>query len=181
MKFFSMLVLLSLTVFVLSGCPGNATNGNAVNSNTRVAVNSNANAANSDAINFNTDTSSSTTPDAVGEAASPKDFMTEAAQGGMAEVELGKLASTRGQSAEVKQFGQKMVTEHTRANEELKALAAKKNMTLPAAVSNDQKEDIDELSKLSGAEFDKEYVRMMVEDHQKDVNSFRAQSQNVTD
>jgi putative membrane protein len=59
------------------------------------------------------------------------DFMTKAAQGGMAEVELGRLAAAKAQNAEVKQFAQKMVDDHTRANNELKALAGEKNFSMP--------------------------------------------------
>lgn len=103
-----------------------------------------------------------------------KEFMTEAAQGGMAEVKLGELASTKGASADVKSFGQKMVTDHGKANNDLKALAAKKSFTLPTDVNAEQKALYDKLSKLSGAEFDKEYVSAMVEDHENDLDSFKS-------
>ncbi len=110
-----------------------------------------------------------------------KEFMTTAAQGGMAEVKLGELASTKAQNAEVKAFAQKMVTDHGKANAELKDLAKKKNFTLPTDVSEDQKETYDELAKLSGAEFDKEYVKTMVDDHEKDVDAFQEQADDGDD
>ncbi|MBA2493213.1 MAG: DUF4142 domain-containing protein [Acidobacteria bacterium] len=110
-----------------------------------------------------------------------KEFMTTAAQGGMAEVKLGEMASTKAQNAEVKAFAQKMVTDHGKANAELKDLAKKKNFTLPTDVSEDQKETYDELAKLSGAEFDKEYVKTMVDDHEKDVDAFQEQADDGDD
>ncbi len=104
------------------------------------------------------------------------EFMKKAAQGGMAEVNLGKLASEKAQNAEVKAFGEMMVEDHSKANSELKEVAKKINFTLPTDVSEDQKESYDELSKLSGKEFDEKYVEMMVEDHEKDVDLFQEQA-----
>jgi putative membrane protein len=109
------------------------------------------------------------------------DFAKAAAQGGMAEVELGQLAATRAASPEVKQFGQQMVTDHSKANAELKQIAAGKNMQLPTEVNSDQKSLMEKLSKLSGADFDKEYVKAMVDDHEEDVEEFQNQSQSNSD
>ncbi|MDQ3714299.1 MAG: DUF4142 domain-containing protein [Acidobacteriota bacterium] len=108
-------------------------------------------------------------------------FMNDAAPGGMAEVEFGKLAATKAQNAEVKAFGQKMVEDHSKANEELKQLAAQKKVTLPPDVTPKHKEIMDKLSKLSGADFDKEYVKAMVEDHKKDVAAFENVSKTAAD
>ncbi len=108
-------------------------------------------------------------------------FMNDAAPGGMAEVEFGKLAATKAQNAEVKAFGQKMVEDHSKANEELKQLAAQKKVTLPPDVTPKHKEIMDKLSKLSGADFDKEYVKAMVEDHEKDVAAFENVSKTAAD
>lgn len=112
---------------------------------------------------------------------SDKEFMIKAAQGGIEEVELGKMAVAKGQSEEVKTFGQKMTFDHTKANDALKAIAAKKGVSLPTEVSSKQKEDMDKLSKLSGAAFDKEYIRMMIEDHEKDVAEFQKQADSSTE
>ncbi|MCA1622661.1 MAG: DUF4142 domain-containing protein [Acidobacteria bacterium] len=179
--------ILALAIFALTGCPGGATNttntvntrtnttvSNAnmmTNSNTAVVVNSNTNMTDSN-MNMSNSTSGAT---------SPSDFMMEAAKGGMAEVELSRLALTKAQNAEVKQFAQRMVQDHTNANTELKQLAGKKNVTLPTELDAKHKATRDELAKLSGAEFDREYVSAMVEDHQKDVNLFRMQSESGTD
>ncbi len=108
-------------------------------------------------------------------------FMHEAATGGMAEVEMGRLAADKASSADVKQFGQRMVTDHGKANDELKALAQQKNVTLPAALDAQHKPTVDRLSKLSGAAFDRAYMREMVNDHNKDVAAFKKESTSASD
>ena len=99
-------------------------------------------------------------------------FMNDAAPGGMAEVELGKLAVKQAASNDVKQFAQKMIDDHSKAGEDLKALAAQKKVTLSPELLPAHKQLMEKLSKLSGAEFDKEYVKAMVENHEKDVTAF---------
>jgi putative membrane protein len=108
-------------------------------------------------------------------------FVLEAAKGGMAEVELGKLAAEKGSSPEVKKFGQRMADDHGKANTELKSLAQNKGINLPAAPDSKGEGLHDRLSKLSGAEFDKAYMKAMVSDHKKDVNAFRKESQSGKD
>lgn len=108
-------------------------------------------------------------------------FMNDAAPGGMAEVELGKLAASKTQNAEVKAFAQKMVEDHSKAGEELKSLATQKKVTLPPDVMPTHKELMDKLSKLSGADFDKGYVQAMVEAHEKDVAAFENVSKTAAD
>ncbi len=108
-------------------------------------------------------------------------FMNDAAPGGMAEVELGKMAASKAQNAEVKSFAQKMVEDHSKAGEELKALAAQKKVTLPTDVLPTHKELMDKLSKVSGADFDKEYVTAMVSAHEKDVAAFENVSKTAAD
>lgn len=100
------------------------------------------------------------------------EFAVKAADGGMFEVEAGKLAEQKASSGTVKNFGKRMVEDHGKANKELKEIAAKKNITLPATMSKDHQDKINKLSRLSGAEFDKEYMRIMDEDHEKDVKLF---------
>ncbi|AKQ46816.1 hypothetical protein TH63_16185 [Rufibacter radiotolerans] len=104
-------------------------------------------------------------------------FLMKAASGGMMEVEAGKLASTKAKDAAVKQFGQRMVTDHTKANTELKALAAKKGITLPAGLMAEHQSHLDMLSKATaGAEFDQVYMQHMVQAHDKDIMEFERQS-----
>lgn len=109
------------------------------------------------------------------------EFMNAAAQGGMVEVALGLLAKMQGTSKEVKQFAEQMIIDHTKAGGELKQLAQGKKVVLPPDVSPTHKEIVAKLSKLKGAEFDREYVKAMVEDHEKDVTAFDATAKTAAD
>jgi putative membrane protein len=108
-------------------------------------------------------------------------FVKNAAGGGMAEVELGRLATQKASSEDVKKFGQRMVDDHGKANDELKSLAQSKNIALPAAIPAKEKALQDRLSKLSGAAFDRAYIQAMLSDHRKDVSEFRRESQSGKD
>jgi len=103
-------------------------------------------------------------------------FVMNAAMGGMAEVEMGRVAAQKGASDEVRQFGQRMVDDHSKANEELTGLAAGKGMTLPTAMSPKMQAEMQKLSALAGERFDREYVKMMVKDHKKDVGEFQKEA-----
>ncbi|WP_013323726.1 DUF4142 domain-containing protein [Gloeothece verrucosa] len=113
--------------------------------------------------------------------ATDRNFVTEAAQGGMAEVKLGQLASKRATKAEVKQFGQRMVRDHSQANKELQQLASKKGIKLPSDIGEEHKAALTRLSKLSGAQFDQAYMSLMTEDHNKDISLFENQAQQGQD
>jgi putative membrane protein len=108
-------------------------------------------------------------------------FVREAAIGGMAEVELGQLASGKASSAEVKQFAQRMVADHGKANTELKSLAEKKGLTVPTEVDAKHKQTMEKLGKLSGPAFDRAYMDEMRKDHKKDVSEFEQQSAKGSD
>ncbi len=101
------------------------------------------------------------------------DFAVKAANGSMLEMEVARLAREKAQSNDVKEFAAMMMADHQKANDELKALAGRKNITLPARLGEDEQKHVDELAKLSGAEFDKKYVDLMVEDHEGDVKLFK--------
>jgi putative membrane protein len=103
---------------------------------------------------------------------SDEDFIKTAAMGGMAEVALSKLAIERATDPKVKSFASMMVTDHTKLNSEVKALAAKKNVTLPAELDKKHQEKVDELSKESGKDFDKDYLACMAKDHKKTLSLF---------
>jgi putative membrane protein len=118
---------------------------------------------------------------ASGQQSADHQFVIDAARGGMAEVELGKLAGEKAESAQVKQFGQRMVTDHGKANDELKSIAQQKSITMPTALDAKDKATVDRLSKLSGAQFDRAYMQNMLQDHRKDVNEFRKESQSGKD
>jgi len=112
---------------------------------------------------------------------SDRKFMEKAAQGGMAEVQLGKLATEKASAPEVKQFGQRMVDDHSKANDQLKQLASQKGVTLPTTLDKSAQKEHDRLSKLSGAEFDREYMKHMVSDHKKDVSEFKSEASKAKD
>jgi len=100
------------------------------------------------------------------------EFAVSAADAGMMEVQLATLALSNGSSAKVKEFAQKMLEDHKKANDELKALAQKKNISLPAALSEEKQKKYDDMSKKKGPDFDKEYCDQMVKDHKDVVDMF---------
>jgi putative membrane protein len=99
-----------------------------------------------------------------------------AAKGGMAEVELGKLAAEKGSSVDVRNFGQRMVDDHSKAGDELKVIAQRKNIVWPTDIDAKEKALHDRLSKLSGEAFDRSYMQAMVDGHKKVANEFRIES-----
>jgi putative membrane protein len=101
--------------------------------------------------------------------AKDKTFMKKAARGGMMEVSMGKLAEQNGKSDDVKSFGKRMVTDHSKANDELKSIAEKKGVKLPS------KEPTEKWSS------DKAYIDMMVKDHEKDLAEFQDEANNGSD
>lgn len=101
-------------------------------------------------------------------------FIKKAAEGGMTEVELGKIAEKNGEKDDVKSFGSHMVKDHGKANGELKGVAGKMKVALPDKVSAEHQVKIDKLSKMSGAEFDTAYAKEMVASHEKTIASFEA-------
>jgi putative membrane protein len=112
---------------------------------------------------------------------SERKFIEEAAKGGMAEVQLGKLAAEKAENAQVKQFGQRMVDDHGKANSQLKQLASAKNVSLPQEIDRSHQREYERLQKLSGAQFDREYMKHMVSDHKKDVKEFQKTAKSAKD
>lgn len=107
-----------------------------------------------------------------------QEFATKAAQGGLAEVKLSKLAMDRAQSMEVKHFARKMVEDHSKANTELKQIAEKQNLTLPTSLDDKHQDTYQKLSQLRGADFDKEYMKAMADDHDDTVKLLRNEIDN---
>lgn len=103
-------------------------------------------------------------------------FALKAAQGGTAEVRLGELASQKGTNPDVRAFGQMMVDDHTKANENLKSIVGRQSMTLPESLNAKDQALYAKLRNESGAKFDHDYVRAMVKDHQQDVKEFTKES-----
>ena len=108
-------------------------------------------------------------------------FLMDAAMGGLMEVELGNVAVQKASSDAVKQFGQRMVDDHGAANTELMSLGTSKGVTLPTALDEKHQKEVTKLSAMSGADFDRAYMKMMVSDHVKDVSEFEKQSAKGTD
>ena len=97
------------------------------------------------------------------------------------EVEFGKLAESKGSSSAVKEFGARMVKDHTRLNKELGSAATSIGLTAPTGLSTEQKAEYAKLSKLTGKEFDKEYIDLMVKDHTDDLAAFQKAESTVQD
>lgn len=108
-------------------------------------------------------------------------FLVEAADGGMAEVELGQLARDKSMNQHVKDYGAMMVSDHSGANDKVKALAAQRNVTLPTAPGEENQKLKTDLSNKSGKDFDKAYIDAMVNDHEKDIKLFKNASDKVND
>lgn len=104
---------------------------------------------------------------------SDADFVVEAAAGGMTEVELGRLAGTKSERKEVRDFGTMMVRDHASAGMKLKSLAASKNITLPDSLPEEGRKDKDRLQLQQGNDFDRGYINLMVNDHRKDIREFQ--------
>jgi putative membrane protein len=103
-------------------------------------------------------------------------FAKKAAIGGMEEVQLGQLAVKNGKSDKVKQFGQRMIDDHSKANDQLKSIAGKDNITLPTQLDAKHQAMVDKMGALQGAAFDKAYMRDMVKDHEMDIADFQKEA-----
>jgi len=114
----------------------------------------------------------STTPNTA-LSASETSFVNHAAEDGMFEVEIAKVAATKATDPAVKSFAQRLVDDHTAANDKLRQIAASHNITLPASMPASKQKDIDRLNKLSGAQFDREFIQMVgIKDHKTDIDMF---------
>jgi putative membrane protein len=108
-------------------------------------------------------------------------FIEEAAKGGLAEVELGKLGQKQAQDPAVKDFAARMVKDHSAANNSLTRIADAKRVVLPSTIDKSHQKDIDKLAKKSGADFDKAYMDHLLKDHKKDVKEFQKASKDAND
>ena len=101
-----------------------------------------------------------------------RNFARAAAAGGLAEVELGRLADQKGKSPEARQFAQRMVDDHSKANGQLKELAAAANIPLPNAPDAEDQAMRERLDKVQGNAFDRDYIRGQITAHQETVQLF---------
>ena len=146
-----------------------------------------AQSASSSAANSNGSSSSSASPQGTSARSSQKlshadkEFIEDAAKGGMAEVQSGKLAAEKASDPAVKEFGNRMVQDHTKANEELQQLAQSKGVKLPDKEKFMDRHEASKLQKLSGPDFDREYSQHALKDHQKDVKKFQEAANKLKD
>ena len=117
----------------------------------------------------------------AGQGSTDTAFVKKAAQGGLAEVELGQLATQKASSEDVKKFGQRMVDDHSKANEQLKQVAQQQHIDIPTELNAKDKATKARLEKLSGERFDRAYMKDMVQDHRKDVSEFERASKTAKD
>jgi putative membrane protein len=166
MKNLTIVGLIALAAYVLQGC-NNAPKGST---------------ANADSLNKTKDTTKNAAATG-GMAVDSADaaFATVAAADGMAEVALGKLAAEKSTNSQIKNFGDMMVTDHSKAGDELKAIAKTKNITLPDSLDDAHKKKIADLSKKSGKDFDKAYVDAMVDGHKKALDLMQSEAKNGKD
>ncbi|MFC0518432.1 DUF4142 domain-containing protein [Mucilaginibacter angelicae] len=172
MKRLSLIAMMALAALSFQACNGGAKSG-AVDSSAIVKDTA-------DSANKVKDT---TTTGKTGIAVTADDakFATEAANAGLAEVAVGQLASEKATNAKVKDFAKMMVTDHTKANDELMAIAKNKNITLPSAPDEDHQKMKADLAAKSGSDFDKAYVDAMVKGHKKVESLFEDASKNCKD
>lgn len=104
-------------------------------------------------------------------------FIEKAAQGDHAEVQLGRLAVQNGSSQQVKQFGQLMINDHSKANDQLTGIASRQGVTLPDKLDRHDQKEYDHLASLNGHKFDREYMSYMVKNHKKDASDFKHEAE----
>ena len=163
MKKLSVITMIALAACMFQACSGNKDS-----------------AETADSINTERDSANAVEAGVAADESDAK-FAVDAANGGMAEVALAKLAQSKATNAKVKEFADMMVADHTKANDELMALAQAKNITLPQAVSSDKQATMDNLTKKSASEFDKAYVDQMIDDHKKTISLYEDASKNLKD
>ena len=110
-----------------------------------------------------------------------KKFLAEASQGNYDEIQLGKLAEQKGMNPDVKNFGRRMVTDHTKLAAKMKPYSDEWGVAVPTALSPDAQKEYDKLSGMSGSDFDKEYISDMVSDHTKDLDAFTKEVDDTKD
>jgi Predicted outer membrane protein len=179
----AVIVLVASTVFGIARMSDNMIGAQNSNQNNNSNSNTSGNVNSSRNKNANTSSRNAANPNATGEQAAmgnmnsaDQKFVMDAALGGMMEVELGRWAAQKGTTDGVKQFGRRMVDDHSKANTELMSLASRKGITLPTALDQKHQAQITKITRMTGADFDRAYIKMMLSDHKKDVSEFEKQS-----
>lgn len=168
--------LLSFAICILATLVWSCNNSGSSTSSTDSTTSSTM-GADSSSTTTNANTTMSNTPLSKDDSS----FVTEAAAGSMMEVQTGQMAQQQASNPRVKDFGNMMVTDHGKANDELKNLVSGRSITLPQSLPSDKQKKVDQLKGLNGSAFDKKYVSMMLEDHQKDVAKFKSEADKAQD
>lgn len=108
-------------------------------------------------------------------------FVHKAATAGMAEVKLGQMAADQATNPEVRKFGQRMVDDHTRANRELMDICERKGITVGKTMDHHHADMMERMSKMSGADFDRQYMNHMVKDHDEAIDLFEREAKDGQD
>lgn len=108
-------------------------------------------------------------------------FVTAASAAGQTEILASRLAATQAQSAKVKSFAVTMISDHGKANEELKTIAQKDGYTLSSTPTQDEEANLAKLQSLHGKDFDTAYAAMMLKDHREAVSLFQSESTSGND
>src|ERR1700709_245418 len=164
MKKLTLITTIAVSIFLMQSCTGNK--------DSKVSADS-ANTAKADTAKKDSTMAAVDKDDAK--------FAVAAANGGMAEVALGQLAQQKAADSKVKDFGAMMVSDHSKANDEMKALAKSKGIVLPDSTDSKEQKVKNDLSGKSGADFDKAYVSNMIDDHKEDIKELEDASKNCKD
>jgi putative membrane protein len=122
----------------------------------------------------NTEPSTVTLPDSSNtNTGTSNEFVSKATIGGMTEVELGKIAQKNGSSNDVKEYGKMLEKDHAAANEKLRSIASAENISVPSSMDNEHTMHVSDMGSRSGADFDKAFIAMMLDDHEKDIAEFK--------
>ncbi|MGE5457822.1 MAG: DUF4142 domain-containing protein [Methanococcaceae archaeon] len=169
MKTITFKLLLMAIPLIMMACGGqqNRTGNTSDNDSTLVR-----DTTNKDAVLVNDNNAASNKDD---------DFIKDAVSGGLMEVELGRYAQQNAQNPRVRNFGAMMVRDHSKANDELKTLLTQKNIAVPPTMDDKHHDKMTDIQKKTGADFDKDYMSEMVDDHDKDVDKFKKFAENGTD
>ncbi len=170
-------IFLSIVAASLLACNNDGTKSESETDSTTTTANSEGTADNA---NANRDTITSNTVATKADPAT-EEFLKKAADGGMAEVDAGKMAQEKATNVSVKEFASMMVNDHSGANSEVKSLAASKSVALPSAPSDGKKQECSKVGEKKGKDFDKAYMDMMVKDHKSTIALFESAQKDSKD
>ncbi|MDR7212365.1 DUF4142 domain-containing protein [Flavobacterium piscis] len=109
------------------------------------------------------------------------EFLVDAAEINLAEIEIGKLAQQKSTNPAVKKFGKMLVDEHEKSATEVKSLAESRNFSLPTSITEDGKEEYNKLNEKTGTDFDKKFVDAMIDGHENAIDKFKIAAENAND